>query len=161
MFRQAYAHLLAQLTEMPRFVERAAMSVPRALLLRQPERDKSPLLEHLWHLRDCDSDLYAMRIRRVLRESRPTLEPVDVGSWPVARDYLHRDGDQAITEFVGLRAALVAELEPLDEEALSRVGQRPDGSTVNVLRLIEQLAEHDQDHRWRIAAIFRSFTSPS
>ncbi len=160
MFKQAYSNLLHQLEEMPVFLQRTVTSLPAEVLVRMPEQDKSPLLEHLWHIRDCDSDLYALRIRRVLYEDRPALEPVDVGAWPEARAYLSLTGDVAIQEFVQLRAGLLRDLQNLDQVALSRVGVRVDGSEVNVLGLIEQLAEHDRDHRWRIAAILRSYGGP-
>ena len=156
LFEQAYGSLLRQLDEMPAFLHRSVGSLPSELLVRQPEHDTSPLLEHLWHIRDCDSDLYALRIRRVLHETRPCLDPVDVGAWPQSRHYLSRHGDLAISQFTELRAGLVSELRDVDQAALARVGCRADGSEINVLGLIEQLAEHDRDHRWRIAAVLRS-----
>ena len=131
--------------------------MPKELLLRTPENDKSPLMEHLWHINDCDVDLYGLRISRVLREDRPNLEPVDVGVWPAERAYMEREGDVAIVEFSEARRVLLAELGELKETQLSRVGIRVDGSEINVLALIEQLAEHDRDHRWRIAAILKGY----
>ena len=123
--------------------------------IRLPEGDKAPLLEHLWHIRDCESDLYGLRIHRVLRESRPMLDPVDVGNWPAERGYLQRDGNIAIAEFAALRNELIADLSQLDETSISRIGIRFDGTEINILGLVEQVADHDRDHRWRIAAILR------
>ena len=157
LFKQTYASLLNHLAEMPAFLERAAASLPPALLQRTPDEDPFPLIEHLWHVRDCDPDLYALRIRRVLLEDRPLLEPVDVGAWYAERRYRERSGDQAITEFAELRAELIAKLQTLDETALARVGVRVDGSEVSVLGLVRQISEHDLDHRWRIASILRGF----
>jgi hypothetical protein len=161
MFKQAYSSLLSQLEEMPAFLEKSATSLPSSWLTRQPEKDNSPLVEHLWHIRDCDSDLYALRIRRVLKEDKPYLEPVDVSVWPESRNYLQRNGDLAVTEFIELRASLVRELREVGQEALARTGIRADGSEINVLGLIEQLAEHDRDHRSRIAAVLRSYGCPA
>jgi hypothetical protein len=161
MFMQAYSNLLSQLEELPTFLQRSVASLPRELLLSQPEQDSSPLLEHLWHLRDCDSDLYALRIRRVLNEDGVSLEPVNVSSWPESRNYLGRDGDLAIAEFVELRRELVSELRAVGQASLAHVGKRVDGSEINVLGLIEQLAEHDRDHRWRITAILRTHGWPT
>lgn len=158
MIKQAYAILLAQLAEMPEFLERTAKSLSPGILSRTSSDDQFPLIEHLWHIRDCDPDLYALRIRKVLYENRPTLEPVDVGAWYSQRNYRCRSGDQAIEEFARLRLALIAELSHLEEQELSRVGVRADGSEINVLGIIEQLAAHDRDHRWRIAAILRSLS---
>lgn len=160
MLHQAYCSLLRQLEEMPSFLEKTVLSLPSAVLLRTPDGDKSPLLEQLWHIRDCESDLYALRIRRVLNEPRPRLELMDVGVWPEVRAYMARNGNLAVHEFAQLRALLVAELEPLGPEELRRVGVRADGTEINVLGLIEQLLEHDRDHRWRITAILRNYGWP-
>lgn len=105
MFKQAYSRLLSQLEEMPAFLQRSAVALPSELLQRVPEKDNMPLVEHVWHVRDCDSDLYALRIRRVLQEDKPFLDPVDVGVWPESRNYRSRDGDLAISEFAELRLA--------------------------------------------------------
>jgi len=157
MFRQVYASLLSQLAEMPPFLQHALAGLPTELLQRLPEDDKSPLLEHLWHIRDCESDLYGLRIHRVLRESRPNLEPVDVGNWPAKRGYLQSDGDTAIAQFAALRSELITDLSQLEEISISRVGIRFDGTEINILGLVEQVADHDRDHRWRIAAILRGY----
>jgi len=159
LFEQTYASLLNQLAEMPAFLERTTAALPPDLLQRMPARDQFPLIEHLWHLRDCDPDLYALRIRKVLAEDRPVLEPVDVNAWYGDRRYREKPGAQAVAEFATLRAALIADLAGLDERTLARQGIRADGSEVTVQGLIEQLAEHDRDHRWRIASILAGFAS--
>src|SRR5450755_2436798 len=135
MFQQAYASLLSQLSEMPLFLQHSLAGLPTELLQRMPESDKSPLLEHLWHIRDCESDLYGLRIHRVLRESRPDLEPVEVGHWPTERGYLQRDGNTAIAEFAALRNELISDLGQLEESSISRVGIRFDGTEINILGL--------------------------
>ena len=161
MLQQAYASLLSQLAEMPSFLEHALAGLPNGLLQRLPESDKSPLLEHLWHIRDCESDLYGLRIHRVLREHRPNLEPVEVGQWANERGYLQRDGNAAIAEFAALRSELISELSELEEPSISRVGIRFDGTEINILGLVEQVADHDRDHRWRIASILRNYGGKS
>ncbi len=157
LLKQAYDDLLDHLAEMPAFLERTTASLPPDLMQTTPANDQFPLIEHVWHIRDCDPDLYALRIRKVLREDRPVLEPVDVGAWYGERRYRERPADQAIAEFAKVRAELIAELQALDEGALARVGVRADGSEINVLALVKQISEHDRDHRWRIASILRGF----
>jgi hypothetical protein len=159
LFKQTYAHLLDQLAEMPAFLERATASLPTQLLQQLPTNDALPLIDHLWHLRDCDPDLYALRIRKVLSEERPALEPVDVGAWYADRRYKERPGRLAVVEFAQLRGSLISELQALDECALARVGVGADGSEINVLGIIRQIAEHDRDHRWRIASILGRFAT--
>jgi hypothetical protein len=157
LFKQTYGNLLNHLAEMPAFLERTTASLAPELLQKIPADDQFPLIEHIWHIRDCDPDLYALRIRKVLREDRPMLEPVDVGAWYDERRYRGRPGDQAIAEFAKLRAELIADLQSLEEHDLARIGIRVDGSEINVLGLVQQLSEHDRDHRWRIASILRGF----
>jgi hypothetical protein len=152
-FRRDY--LLNQLREMPGFLERAFLDMPQHLLSKAPAKDNSPLLEHLWHVRDCESDLYGPRIMRVLTEARPRIEPMDVSGWPVERSYDQRDGNQAIREFVELRSSLADHLETVTDTAFERTGIRYDGSEADVYFLIEQLVDHDRDHRWRMCAILR------
>jgi hypothetical protein len=159
LFKQTYASLLNQLAEMPVFLERTVASLPSDMLQRPPVEDQFPLIEHLWHIRDCDPDLYALRIRKVLQEDRPALAPVDVGAWYVDRRYRERSGQQAISEFAMLRVDLIKELKTLEEFDLARVGFRVDGSEISEQGLIEQLAEHDRDHRWRIASILGGFAA--
>ena len=60
-----YSALLDQLAEMPVFLRRTLAGLPREALLRMPQNDKSHLLEHLWHTRDCETDLYGLRIRQM------------------------------------------------------------------------------------------------
>lgn len=147
--------LLNQLREMPDFLKRAFLGTSSALLTRMPTNDRSPLIEHLWHVRDCESDLYSPRILRVINETRPHLDPVDVSAWPIERGYHLRNGDGAIQEFSDLRQDLVRQLDATPEFAFARVGIRYDGSEVDVYFLIEQLVDHDRDHRWRMSAILR------
>ena len=80
LLMQAYASLLTQLAEMPHFLQHSVSTLAAARLLQMPAQDKFPLIEHLWHIRDCDVDLYAHRIRQVLQHDKPGLEPVDVGA---------------------------------------------------------------------------------
>jgi uncharacterized damage-inducible protein DinB len=160
MFKQAYAQLLQQLEEMPLFLQKSMMAMPREVLLHQAEFDKSPLIEHLCHIRDCENDCYGLWIRHALAKNESVLPPIEVGSWPLTRDYPAQDGDQAIAEFTAHRNQLISELQVLDEATLALGLPNSKGGKTNILRLIQLLAEHDQDHRWRIAAILQSLSQP-
>ena len=122
-------------------------------LTSMPENDKSPLAEHAWHVRDCESDLYGMRIQRVLQEAEPYLEPISVSHWPEERSYLTKPVQQANREFRELRESLVKQLQTTQASALERTCRRTDGRRSAVTDLIAELLEHDRDHRRRIAAI--------
>ncbi|WP_144150498.1 DinB family protein [Paraburkholderia sp. BCC1885] len=157
MSHTQHSHLLNQLAEMPVFLRNSFAGMSSELLARMPTHDNAPLVEHLWHLRDCESDLYGPRIERVLSEARPHIVPMDVSGWPLERGYHARNGDQAIEEFVALRERLIGLLRTAAQPDFERVGIRADGSEIDVYQLAEQLADHDRDHRWRMCAILREY----
>lgn len=141
------------LLEMPDFLERALGGFTHEQLTEIPENDNSPLAEHAWHVRDCDEELYGMRIRKVLEESNPFIEPMSVNHWPMQRSYLTKSVAQAIGEFRAIREGLVETLRAAPITAFERKCRRADGTTSSIADLIYELLDHDRDHRVRIAAI--------
>lgn len=149
--------LMQALLEMPAYLEAVYPHVPKHLLRAQSALDKMPLLEQLWHLRDCESDLYAPRIRRTLVEDRPFLEPMSVSHWPDERGYLGRAAEPALVEFGSMRRALVDELAACTPQQLARSALRVGDRVCSVFDLIAELLDHDRDHRVRIAALLAEF----
>ena len=149
--------LMQALLEMPAYLEAVYPPLPDHLLRAPSTQDKMPLLEQLWHVRDCESDLYAPRIRRTLLEDRPFLEPMAVGHWPEERGYLARAVQPALAEFGGMRRALVDELMGCTPQQLARSARRVDDRVCSVVDLIAELLDHDRDHRIRIAAMLAGF----
>jgi hypothetical protein len=157
--RELRAHICASLLEMPSFVEAALAQLPSELLVRAPHCDRSPLLEHAWHLRDCDEDLYAMRIRRAIAEEQPFLEPMDISHWVEQRAYMSRPIGEAMAQFREGRTRLVAQVSEFGQEQFLRLAKRGDGSSSTVMALIGELLSHDQDHRLRISATRESYAA--
>lgn len=150
------AYLIEQLAEMPRFLAEVFQGMPREHLTRAPEEDNLSLIEHLWHIRDCESGLYYPRIVQALDDDKPALWPMpDIGSWPLERAYSQRDGDDAIREFATLRQQLIGRLRDLEPSQFERVSVGQNGATYNVYDLLEHLADHDRDHRWRMAVLVK------
>jgi DinB superfamily len=145
--------LVTSLLEMPSFMDSAFSDLKPEQLTVLPPKDKAPLAEHVWHVRDCEEELYAPRIRRVLIEENPYIEPMSVSHWPVERGYLAKPANQVTREFRALRENLVRLLRAAPAEAFDRRCRRSDGRSSSVADLIGELLEHDQDHRVRIAAI--------
>jgi hypothetical protein len=80
--------IVTSLLEMPSFMEGAFRDLRPEHLTVLPASDKSPLAEHVWHVRDCEEELYAPRIRQVLIEQNPYIEPMSVSHWPAERGYV-------------------------------------------------------------------------
>jgi uncharacterized damage-inducible protein DinB len=150
-------YLIEQLAEMPVFLEKGFLGLPREQFVRVPVDDKSSLVEHLWHIRDCESEFYVPRIEQTLDHDQPPLWPMpDIGCWYVERAYQQRDGDQAIREFTAIRQQLIERLRALTPDQFERVSLRQNGSTFSIYDMIEHIADHDRDHRIRMAGILRS-----
>lgn len=145
--------LIKQIQELPHFLGQAVQHLSRDQLLQPVGGENLNLLEHLWHVADCDSDIYQLRITRVLGEDQPHLEGVSVDAWPTERGYAQRTAADAIAKIATCRQQLSELIAPLDEAALHKEGVRFNGTKTYVLELIETLLEHDRDHRWRIAAM--------
>jgi len=151
--------LLNQFAEMPAFLAAACARLPREMLLAQPRNDLSPLAEHAWHLRDCETLLFEARIDALLAQEHPTLAPVYVKEWIVAHGYFTRPVHDAVTGFAGARAAFCERLRTFTPALLGRTGVRSDGKAYTVAGVIEEMAAHDRDHRQRIVAILADFAA--
>jgi hypothetical protein len=151
--------LLAQFAEMPAFLAAACARLPREMLLAQPRNDLAPLAEHAWHLRDCETLLYAQRIDAMLAADHPTLPPVFVKEWIVAHGYFTRPVHDAVTGFAAARAASCERLRTLAPAQLARTGVRADGKPYSVAAVIAEMAAHDREHRRRICAILADYAA--
>jgi len=151
--------LLAQFAEMPAFLAAACARLPREMLLAQPRNDLSPLAEHAWHLRDCETLLYAHRIDQMLAHEHPPLPAVFVKEWIVAHGYFTRPVHDAVTGFAAARAAFVERLRRFTPAELARSGVRADGKPYTVAAVVEEMAAHDRDHRQRICAILADYAA--
>ena len=151
--------LLNQFAEMPGFVAAACARLPREMLLAQPRNDRSPLAEHAWHLRDCETLLYAQRIDAMLHDDHPTLAPVFVKEWIVAHGYFTRPVHDAVTGFAAARAVFIERLRGFGAAQLARSGMRTDGKAYSVAAVVEEMADHDRDHRQRMVEILADYAA--
>ena len=78
--------------------------------------------EHLCHLRDIETEGYAVRIEQLLREDDPLLRDLDGDRLAVERRYAEQNAHDALRAFAEARARSVALLREADESALAREG---------------------------------------
>ena len=150
--RIALADALARLREMPPFVEGALAAAPPARRLARPDGAEFSLVEHACHLRDLEREGYLVRVRRLLAEAAPALDPFDGAAVAAERDYRAHDGVLAAREFAGLRRDTLALLAALDDAALGRVGTF-EGRRVCLGDVVAMMVEHDRGHREEIARL--------
>jgi hypothetical protein len=145
----ALAEAIARLESMPRFLAAALGSVPASDLARQTVAGEFSLVEHACHLRDLEREGYLVRVRRMLAEREPALEPFDGGAIAAARDYPSQDAFHAARDFAAARAELLALIAPLTPAELAREGMFGD-RRVCFADVISMMVEHDRGHREEI-----------
>jgi uncharacterized damage-inducible protein DinB len=115
-----------------------ALSVPEA-------PGKWSLREVLRHLADSEM-VWAVRLRMVLAQERPTLHGYDQDAWAHRLRYREVDVEATFREFAAVRAGNLRLLEGLSSEELARVGMHGERGEESVERMISLYAGHDRVH---------------
>jgi hypothetical protein len=99
--------------------------VDDAQLRRRPARGEWAIIEVVGHLADTEERALA-RVRRMLGEDNPPLEPFDQMALAEQRRYLDLDLQGELDRLEELRQQHVAELEALDGPGWERTGRHGD-----------------------------------
>ena len=148
----ALAEAVSALASMPSFLSSALASVPATELARQPSPGQFSLVEHACHLRDLEREGYLVRVRRMLAEREPALEPFDGGAIAAARDYPRQDAFAAAREFAAARAESLALIARLGPSELAREGTFG-GERVCFADVVAMMVAHDGEHREEISRL--------
>ena len=140
------AEAIERLEAMPPFVARAVQDAAADVLVYRPGPEEFSLLEQACHLRDLEREGYLVRVRRMLTEPEPALEPFDGAAVARDRKYLEQDARLAAQDFAAARRELTGLLAPLTESDLERSGTF-DGQPVTFRELVAMMLEHDRGHR--------------
>lgn len=118
---------------------------------RRPGADRWSALEVLCHLADADRDIYLPRLDRLLRESMPFVEDVDMRGWERERRYQERPVAGVLDAWSADRATLVARLAALGPAEWDRPGIHSRRGPFTVAHLVRYCVEHDLSHRRQAA----------
>ena len=143
------AESIERLETMPAFVAAAVEGAPPDVLAFRPGPEEFSLLEQACHLRDLEREGYLVRVRRLLTEREPELQPFDGAAVARERRYFEQDAKLAAQEFAAARRELTGLLAPLTEEDLGRRALF-EGESITFRRLVEMILEHDRGHREEI-----------
>ena len=143
---------IEQLQRMPDFVLSAIAAVGRDRVRFKLAPEDFCLLEHACHLRDLEREGYLVRVRRMLAEPRPALEPFDGAAVAASRNYMEQDARVAAQEFGAARKELLGLLAPLTNVDLDRAGTLGD-KPVRLGQLVTMMIGHDHEHRMEIEAL--------
>ena len=154
----ALAEAVERLESMPVFLAMALASVSAEDLLRQPAPGSFSLTEHACHLRDLEREGYLVRVRRMLAESEPALEPFDGDAVAAARDYPSQDAFAAAGDFGAARREALALIRALGPAQLAREGTFA-GERICFADVIAMMVGHDREHREEIERILATLRS--
>jgi hypothetical protein len=114
-------------------------------LTRRPSADEWAPVEVLAHL--ADGEEWALRrVKRMLAEDEPELEPFDQAALAVERGYLELDADAELARFERLRAEHLAILDGLDDAGWKRVGIHGEHGRMTIELYESHVAAEEVDH---------------
>ncbi len=97
------------------------------------------------HLADIEVAL-GWRIRQVLSEDEPALQPFDQNDWAAALRYGERDVEVALKAYAAQRAANVEILAGLSEKGWERRFRHPEFGPASLRTLVRHISDHDLAH---------------
>ena len=97
------------------------------------------------HLADIEVVL-GWRIRQVLSEDEPALQPFDQNDWAAALRYGERDLEVALNAYAAQRAANVEILAGISEEGWERRFKHPEFGPASLRTLVRHISDHDLAH---------------
>jgi hypothetical protein len=116
-----------------------------ARLRRRPAVGEWAIVEVVAHLADTEERALA-RVRRMLGEDNPYLEPFDQEALAEQRRYLDLDLERELARLELLRHQHVAELEALDGPGWQRTGRHGQHGTMSVELSETYVAAEEVDH---------------
>ena len=143
---------LGRIGAMPAFLRDAIDRVPASRRATRPAGGEFALVEQACHLRDLDREAFIVRVRRILEETLPQLEPFHGDVVARERGYLGQDAIAAAVDFESARMRLAALLATLAPASLAREGLFG-GERITLRRLVHMIDEHDSEHREQVEAL--------
>jgi hypothetical protein len=125
------AEIIKTLRATPVVVRALVAGVDQAQLRRRPGPGEWAMIEVVGHLADTEERALA-RVRRMLGEDNPPLEPFDQKALAEQHRYLELDLQGELDRLEVLRQQHVAELEALDGPAWERTGRHGEHGELSV-----------------------------
>ena len=133
------------LRQVPDLIDEAIQGLTDDELRHRPSPDEWSALEICCHLRDAAQE-EGVRVRRLVEEEGPTLEPYDQEAWARERNYQGDDIRRVRTALRAFWGGLAYLLEGLTDEQWERGGTHPEWGAVTVRSRAELEVEHAQAH---------------
>ena len=122
---------------------------------RRPRPEAWSVKDHVAHLSAVEDSVIAFA-RRILTEERPVADSYDVDAWNARQRAERADSTwkETLAELSETRERLLALLEEMPQEALSRVGSHPIwGEPITLDSVLRVPYRHERGHRDEIKAL--------
>lgn len=146
------AEILKTLRATPVVVRALVAGVDDPRLRRRPGPGEWAIIEVVGHLADTEERALG-RVRRMLAEDDPVLEPFDQEALAEERHYLDLDLNRELARLEQLRGEHVAVLEALDAPGWERTGRHGQHGTMSVELYETHVAAEEVDHLAQIARL--------
>jgi DinB superfamily len=121
-------------------------------LRRRPAPGEWAIIEVIGHLADTEERALG-RVRRMLAEDNPQLEPFDQEALAVQRHYLDRDLQAELVRLEDLRRQHIALLEAVDGSGWERTGRHGEHGELTLELYETHVAAEEVDHLAQIARL--------
>lgn len=138
--------LLKSLASTPIELSRLVGHVSPESIAVKPSPEEFSVLENVCHLRDLESEAYAVRIQRILHEDLPFLTNFEGTRLAIERDYNRQDLDRALATFCEERGKNLVLLSQTAHGEFKRLGELEGLGKITLLKLLEMMHEHDEGH---------------
>ena len=146
------AEIIKTLRATPVVLRALVAGVDDARLRRRPAPGEWAIIEVVGHLADTEERALA-RVRRMLAEDDPELEPFDQEALAEERHYLELSLEEELARLEDLRRQHLAELEALDGSGWARTSRHGEHGELSVELYETHVAAEEVDHLAQIARL--------
>lgn len=146
------SYLLGLLRRFPEALNAQLDAVPESAIDFAPNSwegvpsEELTIRQQICHLRDIETDGYAVRFARVLSEENSFLASVDTYALVSSRDYDRTNIIAAFDAFASARSETIEMLAGAKTVDLNRIGEFEGYGPVTLKGLVHFLVSHDQQH---------------
>lgn len=124
---------------------------------RKPGVGKLAIIEHLQHMLEMERGVFGVRIRRVLAEDNPRLEPVNQEHLVDESQIGDRPWSEIVDAWAEFREGNVAVVEGTTEAQWRRPARHPDlGDGATFADVVARWSRHDTDHLRQLDILARN-----
>ena len=138
--------LLNSLANTPKELSRLVGHFSPENIAVKPSPEEFSVLENVCHLRDLESEAYAIRIQRILQDDLHFLTDFEGTRLAIERDYNRQDLDRALETFCEARAKNLVLLSRTAHDEFERGAELEGLGKITLLKLLEMMHEHDEGH---------------